>query len=251
MKTILSLFDTSGEWSQPYWDSGNFDVVAVDLQNWIPIDVLDFSCEFLFEEAGIDWADGILAAPPCTDFTNSGARWWRDKDSDGRTNFSIELVLQALRTVELLQPDFWVLENPVGRLPKLVPELGKPRMYFDPCDFAGWIATPDEEDRLSELRTFFDRGIPFEPADLELVMRVGAYTKKTALWGEFDLPEMRRIEPVRVCAQGSWLQRLGGSGQATKNARSVTPAGFSMAFAHANSWEAIGSPQRGQSLRPG
>ena len=107
-------------------------------------------------------------------------------------------------------------------------------MRFDPCDYAGWITTPEEEKRLDELRTYFDRRIPFAEEDLDLIRRTGAYTKRTCLWGDFRAPEPKRIEPVRVCSQGSWLQRLGGTGEATKAARSVTPAGFAIAFHAAN-----------------
>ena len=30
-----------------------------------------------------DDIDGILAAPPCTDFTSAGAQYWAQKDKDG------------------------------------------------------------------------------------------------------------------------------------------------------------------------
>ena len=38
--------------------------------------------------------------------------------------------------VECLEPQWWVVENPIGRLPKLVPEIAKHRLIdFDPCEF--------------------------------------------------------------------------------------------------------------------
>jgi hypothetical protein len=42
------------------------------------------------------------------------------------------------------------------------------------------------------------------------------------------------VEPVRTSRQGSWLQALGGAGERTKEARSVTPDGFARAFYFAN-----------------
>jgi len=63
---------------------------------------------------------------------------------------SCAFVYAVLFIVELFNPKWWVIENPVGRLHKLVPEVGKPKMYFNPTDF----------------------GHP--------------YTKKTALYGEFN-----------------------------------------------------------------
>lgn len=47
-------------------------------------------------------------------------------------------------------------------------------------------------------------------------------------------PEPRRLEPIRVCSQGSWVQRLGGKSERTKELRSMTPDGFARAFALAN-----------------
>ena len=52
---------------------------------------------------------------------------------------------------------FWAIENPVGKMKRL---LGEPTMIFNPCDY----------------------GDP--------------YTKKTLLWGKFKVPHMRRVEPT-------------------------------------------------------
>jgi hypothetical protein len=102
--------------------------------------------------------------------------------------------------VAIYKPHFWALENPKGRLRRW---LGPPRFTFNPCDFAGYC----ESDR---------------------------YTKRTLLWGDFNIPEKRYLEPVRVCPQGSWLQKLGGKSEHTKTLRSMTPLGFSRAFFEAN-----------------
>ena len=200
-RTIISLFDHSGEWTRPYREAG-YPVICFDIKRpggfgWSH-DIADFSCEYLLEELGLHTIYGILAAPPCTHFTNSGAQYWKAKDADGRTDEMLELVYQVFRTVELFAPRFWVFENPVGRLPTLIPELGKP-WYFDPCNF----------------------GDP--------------YTKKTGLWGSFytDL-ERDDVEPSRACKAGSWLMQLGGSSEKTKALRSVTPPGFARAFFEAN-----------------
>jgi hypothetical protein len=151
---------------------------------------------------------GILMAPPCTDFSVSGAQYWPAKDDDGRTKASMAIVESCLAIVRYFKPVWWVLENPVGRLPELFPRaLGNPRMYFDPWEYAGWWDKPDEE----------------------------AYTKKTGLWGTFNHRlERRPVPPVRVCSQGSWVQKLGGKSERTKELRSLTPIGFARAFYAAN-----------------
>lgn len=138
---------------------------------------------------------GILAAPPCTAFAGSGAQYWPAKDESGETLAGLALVDACLRAVALYRPTWWALENPVGRLRRW---LGPPRLMFDPCDY----------------------GDP--------------YTKKTLLWGEFTEPLQQRVDPERVCSQGSWLMQLGGKSERTKELRSQTPAGFARAFFEAN-----------------
>lgn len=200
-RTILSLFDYSGAWSQPYADAG-YTVIRVDIKrpdetSKFPSDVMQWTCAHTKQAGPIH---GILAAPPCTDFAGSGAQYWKQKDQDGRTLQSLRLIWQVQRIVEAAKPVWWVLENPVGRLNKLVPEMAA---------FGPWYFQP---------HWFGD-----------------AYTKKTGLWGTFNRNLPRNdVEPVRVCSQGSWLQRLGGKSERTKELRSMTPPGFAQAFFKAN-----------------
>lgn len=156
-KVVLSLFDTSGEWSQPWVDAG-YQVHRFDIQDGM--DINDFSVEYLTEKLGIERADIIIAAPPCTDFSISGAHAWKKKDADGRTEASVDLVRQTLATVEFFKPSSWAMENPVGRIQKLT-GLPKAAMSFQPNNF----------------------GDP--------------YTKRTLLWGDFntELP-LANVEPV-------------------------------------------------------
>lgn len=195
MKTILSLFDYSGRWSDPYRHRG-YNVFQVDIK--LGIDILDLTPE----DMPFDEVYGMLAAPPCTDFAGSGAQYWGAKDLDGRTEASLLLVDKVLEFVDYYQPHFWALENPVGRLPKLRPQIGTP-WYFNPCEFAGWLPDPSLE----------------------------AYTKKTGLWGTFNRPEKRAVEPS---LGNSPIMRYGGKSERTKELRSMTPRGFSEAFMLAN-----------------
>lgn len=184
MSKILSLCDYSGAWSKPYRDAG-YEVIQIDLQHGQDVRLLQ-------RENNIH---GILAAPPCTCFASSGARWER---TDQDMIEALSVVDACIRLAWACKPVWWVLENPVG---KLVRYLGRPRMYFQPCDY----------------------GDP--------------YTKKTGLWGNFTPPlplfvgEARNVEP----AQGSKMQLLyGGKSIKTKNARSQTPSGFAQAFFEVN-----------------
>ncbi len=97
---------------------------------------------------------GILAAPPCTMFASSGARWSRTRE---QMIDALSVVDACLRAVVIYQPKWWALENPVGKLTRY---LGKPILYFNPCDY----------------------GDP--------------YTKRTALWGQFTPPKKNPVKPV-------------------------------------------------------
>ena len=197
-KIVISLFDLSGTWSQPWVDAG-YQVFRFDIQADPYFgDINNFSVEFFNELfACFDGLDvhAILAACPCTDFAVSGARHFTAKDADGRTLSSIELVYQTLRTIEFFKPNIWAIENPVGRIASLT-GLSPWRLSFDPFHFGD------------------------------------TYTKKTLLWGRFnaDLP-IAPVEPI----EGSKMHKLyGGKSLATKNARSVTPVGFAYSFFMAN-----------------
>jgi hypothetical protein len=142
--TVLSLCDFTGNWSRPYEERG-YDVVRVDLKHGQDVRLLEYPAYPV---------RGILAAPPCTDFASSGARWWAEKGED-RLIESLSIVDACLRLVAVLNPVWWALENPVGRLRHW---LGEPAMAFDPADY----------------------GDP--------------YTKRTLLWGRFNPPLMHKVE---------------------------------------------------------
>lgn len=144
MMTVLSLFDFTGTWSKPYADAG-YDVQRVDIKNGDDV--------VMVEDLGYP-VRGILAAPPCTHLAGSGARWWAEK-GDEALRESLALVDAVFRLVWVHRPQWWALENPVGRLTRY---LGPPKLMFDPSDY----------------------GDP--------------YTKKTCLWGEFNFPIYRPVE---------------------------------------------------------
>jgi len=146
MLTVLSLYDYSGTWSQPYRDAG-YDVRQVDIKHGDDV--------VLIEDLGHP-VRGILAAPPCTHLAGSGARWWAEKGVDALKD-SLALVDAVFRLVWVHRPQWWALENPVGRLSRY---LGPPRLRFDPCDY----------------------GDP--------------YTKRTCLWGQFAEPRTNPVEPT-------------------------------------------------------
>lgn len=144
-KIILDLCGGTGAWSKPYFDKG-YDVRNITLPYF---DVRTYeSPKNVY---------GILAAPPCTVFASSGARWWKEKGEKALTE-GMSIVDACLRIIFTTNPHFWCLENPVGRLRRYI---GEPIMYFDPCDYGD------------------------------------SYIKQTCLWGKFNLPKKNPVRPEK------------------------------------------------------
>ena len=144
-KIILDLCGGTGAWSKPYKDAG-YDVRVYDVKNGSDVRLLqkpDMQIR------------GILAAPPCTTFAGSGAKW-RDLRATSEVLEGLSIVDACLRIIFACDPEWWALENPVGWLRNYI---GDPVMYFNPCDY----------------------GDP--------------YTKKTCLWGTFAPPIKNPVEP--------------------------------------------------------
>jgi hypothetical protein len=196
-KIILSLFDSTGVWSQPWRDAG-FEVVQIDRKirsgSGHEMDVMKIDREWL-EDNGLDMVHGVLAACPCTEFATSGARWFKSKDASGKTAEAKALVNHTLAVIEYLQPDgFWALENPVGRL-------------------KGETTIPLEQ-------------LQFQPHNYG-----DPYTKRTQIFGMFntDLPQAN-VAP----SGGSYAHKLGSKSEKGAGKRSQTFEGFAYSFFMAN-----------------
>lgn len=186
MLAVLSLCDFTGNWSRPYRDAG-YDVRQVDLQHGDDVR--------LFEALPYP-VRGVLAAPPCTDFASSGARWWEGKGQTAVLD-GLALVDACCRIILIHRPQWWVIENPIGRLNRW---LGEPVMLFDPSDYGNYCGGQNDN-----------------------------YTKKTCLWGSFNPPMKARV----AATDGSRMHRLSPSVDRAA-LRSETPPGFSQAFFEAN-----------------
>lgn len=183
MKRVLSLCDGLGSWSQPYRDAG-YDVVAVDALQGQDVRLLAFS----------DGWHGILAAPPCTHFAGSGARWWKSK-GEAKLLEGLSVVDACLRIIATARPRWWALENPVGRLTTY---LGPARLSFQPNEYGD------------------------------------TYTKRTLIWGDFTIPSGgKALDRPATASEGSKMHKMAPSEKRTQ-LRSVTPKGFADAFFRAN-----------------
>lgn len=145
-KIILDLCGGTGSWSRPYREAG-YDVHLI---TWPLTDVR----EYLPPEE----VYGILAAPPCTQFSfaRTNAKKLRNlKNAMSVVEACLKIIWQMQynpvnNNAKYTRLKFWALENPYFGLLKNF--IGKPAFVFDPWEFGD------------------------------------AYKKRTALWGNFNEP---------------------------------------------------------------
>lgn len=118
-KIILDLCGGTGAWSKPYKDAG-YDVRLVTLPD---NDVRTYQPP--------KNVYGILAAPPCTEFSIV-----KNHNIERDINGGMEIVNACGEIILKSNPVFWAMENPAGELSKY---LGKPDFSFQPYEFGdGW-----------------------------------------------------------------------------------------------------------------
>jgi len=190
-RIILDLCGGTGSWSRPYREAG-YDVRVITLPEY---DVREYV------PPGNVY--GILAAPPCTEFSSA-------KHFHGKGNYThnflegLEIVSACMRIILTCKPKFWVIENPAsGYLKKW---LGEPAMTFDPWEYGD------------------------------------NYQKTTALWGEFNHPPKTVKEKPPELVKFSMLKSKEIFPEyygvySRQERRAITPPGFAMAFYEANSVE--------------
>ena len=202
-KIILDLCGGTGSWSRP-WQLNGYDVRIITLSEY---DVLTY------EPPDNVW--GILAAPPCTEFSvlNCIAEN-RERDFDA----GMEIVNACLRIIEQCKPQWWALENPRGHLRDF---LGNPKMTFQPWEYGDpWTKATDIWGEFNIPPKLYSKWDDV-PNKLPLYQRKGrskpnfAFLHKSA-WK--DIPQL------------AW------HGQPTTDAelRAMTSPGFAGAFCEAN-----------------
>lgn len=186
-KIILDLCGGTGAWSEPYKKAG-YDVKLVTLPQHNIIEYISPGNVY-----------GILATPPCTEF--SFAKHFHGKGKY-RHNFKsgLEIVSACMRIILTSKPKFWALENPRGYLKKWI---GEPSFTFEPYYYGD------------------------------------NYQKKTCLWGDFKFPLPVTITKPEGLIKFSMLKSKDiypkYYGKLTRQTRrAITPAGFAKAFYEAN-----------------
>lgn len=239
---VISLYDFTGDAVRPWAESGYY-CVCFDVQHSeadIRVEAFQSGGYLRYENADLHRPESIdrirerfagrvafmFAFPVCTDLAVSGSKHFKSK-SEADPLFQVKAAEYAAWCGSL--GEFlgcpYIVENPVSVLATM---WRKPDYRFDPCDFGGYLPEDDKHPRWPD-------SIPARDA----------YTKKTCLWagGGFKMPQKIMVDPVTVTIEkadgttttGSpqWA-RLGGKSTKTKNIRSATPRGFSLAAFLAN-----------------
>lgn len=221
---ILDLCGGTGSWSKPWKDAG-YRVFNITLPEY---NVLDWEAKtdfILFNNQNdsllklqICFKDifGILAAPPCTQFSFARTNAKEPRNLE----LGMEVVWECWKIIYLCQSKiksdqckkaplkFWAIENPSRGMLKWF--LGKPAFVFNPWEFGDW------------------------------------YKKETAIWGMFNEPKKtesyfnsrgrahkERMKKFDSMASKDIHPEFYGKLTRTER-RAITPAGFAKAFFEAN-----------------
>ncbi len=202
-KIILDLCGGTGSWSKPYKEAG-YDVRLITLPKYNVLDLYEYSD--IMELINGKKVYGILAAPPCTQFSfaRTNAKKARNLQE------GMEIVNACLHVIRVCQYritkdtqkkpplEFWALENPNGMLKWF---LGKPTYQFNPYDFGD------------------------------------NYKKNTHLWGYFNEPKKNPIKCTmpkfdKMASKDIHPEMFGKLTRQER--RAITPQGFAEAFFKAN-----------------
>lgn len=224
-KIILDLCGGTGAWSEPYRDAGytvhvitlpQFDITKAHLDEVAGLHIVfpyaNSSKQGLLEMQGLEVPlsriHGILAAPPCTEFSvaKNGSHSSRDYEK------GLETVRACLETIWIARAHgtlkWWALENPRGYLRQF---LGVPHFTYEHWQYGS-----------------------------------KEHLKPTDIWGYFKEPgHTHRKRPDKALQVGrrghalAWVSPKKPAKYAHLTLdraaiRAITPKGFARAFARAN-----------------
>lgn len=197
-RIILDLCGGTGAWSKPYAEAG-YDVRLITLPEH---DV----CKFAFD--GPQNIHGILAAPPCTEFSLAKGSRKRDFASAMEVVEACMQIIWAARISGYLK--WWCLENPVGLLRQF---LGIPAWTFEQWQFGELTI------KRTDLWGYFKKPKPQVRHKPTLSMNIRyPYGKSNArCWSKPDCP--KEYAHLNLSRQ---------------DIRAITPSGFAQAFFKAN-----------------
>ena len=240
MPKILVACEMSGRVRTQFalrgWDAWSADLLPDETHLWNRVphtgdlgqhyqgDVLDILRE--------DW-DLVIAHPPCTDLSQAGARYWKEKQADGRQDQAAKFFRKMLT---LPYPkSYVVVENPVGIMSR-PREWGEPDQIVQPWMFGDPLK---KETCLWYRPAKLGSGWPLVQSQLPRLVPTH-WEHDYGLLGGKGLPELGRT----CTGGGSWrTDKKNGLTGMNKNwedsqgrarrsiLRSITPEGFARACA--------------------
>ena len=135
---VLDLFCGLGGFSAAFEDSGRWEVTTVDLNAEFDPDIVADVFDLRPSDFASDF-DVVLAGHPCTLFsparniTEGGDPEWNgDKPAGDRAADMVAMAHHTVGLIEGLAPEYWFLENPIGRLRSI---LGRPTGTVTQCQY--------------------------------------------------------------------------------------------------------------------
>jgi hypothetical protein len=220
----IFLYDFTGLMAKPWLEAGyecwcfdgqhpqgiTRDGLHVKVGMWFYPDRIDEHASIIAQMIGRKVCM-VFGFPECTHLTVAGARHFEKKRAANPMfqHEAMSLALLVPRVAELCDTDCWAFENPRGVLSTMY---RKPDFTFHPNHYGGYLPEGDEH--------------PIYP---DIYPGRDAYNKGTDIWCGPGFCEPERIHvPVLYKDNPGW-KKCGGKSTRTKNIRSATPRGFSLA----------------------
>lgn len=131
MRHVLDLFAGLGGFSAAFAESDRWTVTTVDVD---PAFGCDLTADVLdVRPSDLPDPDVVLASPPCTQFSTAGNHDnWDGHTPLGPAREAVTLVYHTIGLIKALDPVYWFLENPRGRLRWF---LDRPTGTVDYCQY--------------------------------------------------------------------------------------------------------------------
>jgi len=211
-KIILDLCGGTGSWSEPYKEAG-YAVVLITLPEYNILKAYTDGTNIHFPHSTMpetvipfDKIYGILAAPPCTEFSLAKGNSSRNFTSAMRVVEACFFIIWSARANGSLQ--FWALENPTGFLRQF---LGKPPFTFFQWEFGG------EYVKRTDLWGYYKKPKVQVKIKPQNILAGEKHTSHSKQWSNPKKPDKYKDLKLNRAA-----------------IRAITPPGFARAFMEAN-----------------